>query len=221
MLALPAFSLVWTISNDLGTDVTLMVVGLHSMMFSFLGKEDRESPYHLAAIAGFVAFVMITFWSKLELRTLQAYTIPVGLGILVLLQMFRQRVQPYLRNQIRLVTLLGMLGSAAYYALADPRFPVAFNLTLLILCLLAMGLGGFLRIRMYVVMGFAGVLVNLASIIYRSFSGMDRSARMTVVGILVLLLGAGLVAGAIYYKTHRDALNKRLDDWRRRFGEWE
>ncbi len=221
MLALPAFSLVWTVANDLGTDVTLMVVGLHSLMFSFLGKDDRESPYHLAAIAGFVAFVMITFWSKLELRTLHAYTIPVGLGILVLLQMFRARVQPHLRSQIRLVTLVGMLGSAAYYALADPRYPVAFNLTLLILCLLAMGLGGFLRIRMYVVLGFAGVLVNLGSILYRSFSGMDRAARMTSVGILVLLLGAALVAGAIYYQTHRDALNKRLDGWRRRFGEWE
>ncbi|MHC4918151.1 MAG: hypothetical protein ACYTKC_01035 [Planctomycetota bacterium] len=221
MLALPAFSLGWTVANDLGTDVTLMVVGLHSLMFSFLGKDDRESPYHMAAIAGFVAFVMITFWSKLELRTLQAYVIPVGLGVLVLLQMFRARVQPLLRNQIRLATLLAMLGSAAYYALVDPRYPVAFNLTLLILCLLAMGLGGFLRIRMYVVLGFTGVVVNLGSILYRAFSGMERAARMTSVGILVLLLGAGLVAGAIYYKTHRDTVNRRIDDWRRRFGEWE
>ena len=146
---------------------------------------------------------------------------PDSLSAQDFLQQFWQRVQPHLRNQIRLVTLLGMLGSAAYYALADPRFPVVFNLTLLILCLLAMGLGGFLRIRMYVVIGFAGVLVNLGSIIYRSFSGMDRAARMTLVGILVLLLGAALVAGAIYYKTHREALNKRLDGWRRRFGEWE
>jgi len=221
MLALPAFSLAWTVANDLGTDVTLMVVGLHSLMLSFLGKDDRESPYHLAAIAGFVAFVMITFWSKLELRTLQAYVIPVGLGILVLLQMFREQVEAHLRNRIRLVTLLGMLGSAAYYALADPRYPVAFNLTLLVLCLLAMGLGGFLQIRVYVVLGFTGVVVTLGSIVHRAFSGMERAAQLTWVGTLVLLLGAALVAGAIYYKTHRDSLNQRLGEWRRRFGEWE
>jgi hypothetical protein len=198
-----------------------MVVGLHSLMFSFLGRDDRESPYHLLAIGGFVAFVMITFWSKLELRTLQAYILPTGLGILVLLQMFRERVEPHLRNQVRLVTLLGMLGSSGYYALADPRYPVAFHMTLLVLCLLAMGLGGFLQIRVYVVLGFAGVVVTLGSILYRAFSGMERAQRMTWVGTLVLLLGAALVAGAIYYKTHREAVNRRLAAWRRRFGEWE
>jgi len=91
----------------------------------------------------------------------------------------------------------------------------------LALCLLAMGLGGFLQIRVYVLLGFAGVVVTLASILYRAFSGMERAARLTWVGTLVLLLGAALVAGAIYYKTHREPLNRRIQDWRRRLGEWE
>ena len=119
------------------------------------------------------------------------------------------------------VTVLAMLGSSAYYAMVDARYPVGFNLTLLLLCLLAMGLGGFLRIRMYVTLGFTGVLVSLGSIIYRALSGLERSGRMTAVGILVLVIGAALVIGAIYYKTHREDWNSRIAAWRRRFGEWE
>ena len=41
------------------------------------------------------------------------------------------------------------------------------------------------------------------------------------VGLLVLLIGAALVAGAVYYQTHREALGQRIDQWRRRLGEWE
>ena len=70
-------------------------------------------------------------------------------------------------------------------------------------------------------LGFAGVVVALGSILYRAFSGMEKATRMTWVGTLVLLLGAALVMGAIYYKTHRETVNDRLLDWRRRFGEWE
>ncbi len=65
------------------------------------------------------------------------------------------------------------------------------------------------------------MLASLGSILYRSFAGLERAARMTSVGVLVLLLGIALVIGAIYYKTHRDSLNQRFDSWRRRFGEWE
>jgi hypothetical protein len=150
-----------------------------------------------------------------------AYVLPVGFGVLAVLQLFRDRVTPEHRNAVRLLTVLAMLGSSGFYALADPRHPVAFNATLLVLCLMAMGLGGFLRIRMYLSLGFAGVLVSLASIVYRTLVGLERSPRMAMIGALVLVVGAGLVIGALYYKTHRAALNARLDAWRRRFGEWE
>ena len=44
---------------------------------------------------------------------------------------------------------------------------------------------------------------------------------MTTAGVLVLVLGAVVVIGAIYYKTHKDQLNVRIDAWRRRLGEWD
>ena len=221
LFTLPAAALLWTLFNHLGSDTVLVVIAVHSVCFAYLGMEERDSPYNLVAVSGFVAFVMLVFWSKLELRVLHAYAIPTGLGILVLVQLFGHRMEPETRNRVRAVALLGMLGSAAYYALVDERYAVTFNVTLLLLCLGAMALGSFLRIRLYLTLGSAGVVVDLASIIFKALRHMDRGPRMTAVGLLVLLIGAALVAGAVYYQTHREALGQRIDQWRRRLGEWE
>ena len=44
---------------------------------------------------------------------------------------------------------------------------------------------------------------------------------LTAVGLLVLVVGAGVVVGAIYFKTHRERLGGKIDSWRKRFGDWE
>jgi hypothetical protein len=221
LCALPVAALSWTLIQGLGSDTALVLVGLYSVMFAYLGSEERDSPYNLVAVAGFVAFVLIVFWSKLELRVVHAYVIPVGLGVLALLQLAGDALASSTRNLVRGVTLLAMLGSAGYYALVDERYPVAFNVTLLLLCLAAMGLGSLLRIRLYLVLGATGVAVDLASIVFKVLVHMDRGPRMTAVGMLVLLLGAALVGGAIYYKTHRETFDAAMESWRRHLAEWE
>jgi hypothetical protein len=221
LLGLPVIAILWTLVHHLGTDVALVVVGLHSLMFAYVGRERRDSPYNLAALAGFVAFLLVIFWSKLHLRVLHAYVIPVGLAVLVLLHVFGRDLPADTRNRIRLVTMVAMLGSAAYYALVDDRHPLAFNVTLLFLCLASMALGSAMRVRLYVVLGFAGVAVDLASIVVKVLVHMDRGERMTSVGILVLLLGAALVGGAVYYKTHRDEIDEMTDGWRARLRGWD
>ncbi|MBM81940.1 MAG: hypothetical protein CMJ78_15310 [Planctomycetaceae bacterium] len=219
LLLLPVVALLWVLKNNLGTNTALMVVGLHSLMFSFLGKDDRESPYNIIATFGFIAFVLLTFWSKLNLRVVHAYTIPVGIGILVLLQMFRRHIATDARNRIRLLTLLVMIGSSGYYALSDSA--IEFHLTLIVMCLAAMGLGSFFRIRLYLILGFAGLMVDVTSIVFRVLREMPRSAQMTAIGSLVLLIGIGLVFGAIYYKTNQERINERLNRLRSGYGDWE
>jgi len=214
MLLLPALALVWVLVHGLGVNLALVVVGLHSVMFAYLGKDNRESPYNILALSGFVAFILVTFYSKLQFRAIHAYIIPVGLGVLVLQELFRSRTSPEARNWIRLVTLMAMLGSAAYYALTDDRHAITFNLTLILLALLAMGLGSFLRLRLYLAMGFAGLMVDLISILYKVLVHMERSARMTIIGIFVLAIGAFLVFGAIYYKTNKTSFDTWFNRWR-------
>jgi hypothetical protein len=221
LFTLPVVALVWVLYHNLGTNVALLVVGLHSLMFTFMGKDDRQSPYHLIGIAGFVSFVLIVFWSKLEFRILYAYTVPVGMGVLVMLQLFRDRIHQDTRNRIRLVTIMTMLGSAGYYALVDDRYPVAFNLSLILLCLAAMGLGSFFRIRLYLTLGFSMLLLDLVTIVGKVLTGMERGIQMTAVGSVVLLIGIALVFGAIYYKTHQATLTATADRWKDKFGGWE
>ena len=221
LCALPVIALGWVMGHGLGVDLALMVVGLHSVMFAYLGKDQRESPYNILALAGFVGFILLTFYSKLQLRALHAYLIPVGLGVLVLQELFKKRIHPDVQNWIRLVTLMVMLGSAGYYALADPSHAISFNLTMILLCLLAMGLGSVLRIRLYLALGFAGLMVDLVSLLYKVLVQMERSSRMTVVGCLVLLIGGILIFTAIYYKTNKARIDIWLDQWRSKLTEWQ
>jgi hypothetical protein len=221
MFALPAMALVWVIVHGLGVNMALLVVGLHSVLFAYLGRESRESPYNILALSGFVAFILMVFYSKFHLRAVHAYIIPVGLGVLVLQEIFRDRIKPDARNWIRLVTLMAMLGSSGYYALVDPRYPITFNLTMILLCLLGMGLGSFLRIRVYLAMSFAGLMVDLISILYKVLVQMERSARMTIIGSLVLVIGAILVFGAIYYKTNKAKFDAWVESWRARLAKWQ
>ena len=221
LFALPVVAMVWTVVHGLGTNVALLIVGIHSLVYAFLGKDDRESPYNLVAVAGFVGFVVLTFWSKLELRSMQAYAVPVAIGMLVLVQLFRARLSSQLVNQIRVAAALAIVGSAASEALIDDRYPIGFHVSLLLLSLAIMAIGSFLRVRVYLIAGAAGVLVGLASITYRGLAGLERAAQMSAIGLLVLVLGTGLVAGATYYKTHRDSAHATFEKWRRRLGEWD
>ena len=220
LCALPVVALVWVVVHGLGVNLALTIVGVHSVLFAFLGKDNRESPYNILALAGFVGFILLTFYSKLQLRVVHAYIIPVGLGLLVLQELFKKRIQPEAQNWIRLVVLMAMLGSTSYYALADTRHAITFNMTMILLCLLSMGLGTVLRIRLYLALGFAGLMVDLVSLLYKVLVLMERSARMTVVGSLVLLIGAILVFGAIYYKTSKSRIDALVSRWRLKLARW-
>jgi hypothetical protein len=221
LCALPVIALVWVVVHGLGVDLALMVVGLHSVMFAFLGKDNRESPYNILALAGFVGFILLMFYTKLQLRALHAYIIPAGLGVLVLQELFKKRIHPEAQNWIRLVALMAMMGSAGYYALADTSHAITFNLTMIFLCLLSMILGSLLLIRLYLALGFAGLMVDLISLLYKVLVLMERSARMTVVGSLVLLIGAILVFGAIYYKTSKSRIDVMVSKWRLKLAQWQ
>jgi hypothetical protein len=143
------------------------------------------------------------------------------MGVLVMLQLFRDRIHRDTRNRIRLVTIMTMLGSAGYYALVDDSNPVTFNLSLILLCLAAMGLGSFFRIRLYLTLGFSMLLIDLVTIVSKVLYRQERGIQMTAVGSVVLLIGIALVFGAIYYKTHQTKLTATADRWREKFGGWE
>jgi hypothetical protein len=221
LCAMPILALVWTLSHHLGTNTLLQLVGLYSMIFVFMGKDDKESPYHIVAVSGFVAFLLILFWNKLEVRVIHAYIIPVGIGVLVLLQMFSERIKPQVRNQVRFITLMAMLGSSGYYVLIGSDINIIYVMIFGILGLFAMILGSILKIRLYLLLGFTGLIVDICVIFCKLVIKMQRNTQMTIVGSLVLVFGVAIVAGAIFYKTHREKIMEFIDNIRNKLQSWE
>jgi hypothetical protein len=218
---LPVLQCVWLVSTRMGADLTLLVIGVQSMLFAWQGGGRRDSPYNAVAMLGFVGFICLLFWAKLDLRCVQAYTIPSGLGVLGLVWLFGQHLPRELRNAVRLVTVLTMLGSCGYYALLDASYPLGFHLTMIVLCLAVMALGPVLRVQLYLYLGFAGFATDLAALVVKQFRGFDRSIQMMGVGGGLLMFGVAVVGGAILYKTHRELIVARLAQVRARLGAWE
>jgi hypothetical protein len=199
----------------------MLIVFVNSLLWVWSGRDGQHPLFNGLAVGGFVATVLMLFWGHLRLHALQAYVIPVGSGILILLRLFHERVERQVRNAVRMVVLLAMLGTAAYEALTADAHSVVFHLTFLLLSLAAMGLGGWLGVRLYLLLGFTGALVDLASIAATVFRGLDRGIQMTVLGLVVLLLGVAFVTGAVVYKTRRAEIQARLAEWKKRLAQWE
>ena len=141
--------------------------------------------------------------------------------MLGLVWLFGEHLPPPLRNVVRLVTVLAMLGSCGYYALLDNRYPVGFHLTMILLCLAVMALGPLLRVQIYLYFGFAGFATDLVALVVKQFQAFDRSVQMMGIGALLLLLGMAIVGGAILYKTRRNAILAFAARVRTRLGDWE
>ena len=214
---LPILQCVWLVYNRMNADLTLVVIGVQAILFAWHGGGKKDSPYNAISMLGFVGFVCLLFWSKLDLRCVQAYTIPCGLGVLGLVWLFGEHMTSGLRTMVRFVTVSVMLGSCGYYALLDNSYPIGFHLTMLVLCLVVMALGPLLRVQIYLYIGFAGFATDLIALVVKQFHALDRSIQMMGIGALLLLLGIAVVGGAILYKTRHEAIlafiNKVLGKW--------
>ena len=96
-----------------------------------MGKDERHSPFQGLAVAGFVAVLLLLFWTRLELRDLQAYVIPVGAGVLVLLHLYHDRVAVATRNAIRALVLAVLLASSGLQVLTRAHPGLGLHLSLL------------------------------------------------------------------------------------------
>ena len=193
------------------------------MIFVFMGKDDKESPYNIAGVAGFLCFVLTVFWGKLHLSMFHAYVIPTGLAVMLLLHLFREKVRADIRNQVRFVVIMAMIISAAYYAFADKTYSWLQIAILGILCIASMGLGSLLRVRVYLFLGFGGVIATLAIALTKAFTlyAIDRNIKMTIIGTFVFVTGAVLVGGAVLIKTHSEQIQAFIAKCKKLLGDWE
>ena len=84
-----------------------------------------------------------------------------------------------------------------------------------------MALGGFLRVRLYVMMGLGVLMLDLASLAAKALFGMESQTRMTWIGLGVFGLGAFIVGLGVYHKGRHAEIEGRLARWRDRFSSGE
>ena len=82
-------------------------------------------------------------------------------------------------------------------------------------------MGSFFRIRLYFSTGIAGFLITLASVATHHILSLNKNTQMTIMGVAFLLMGAALVFGHLYYKTHQENVLGKIKKWRQRLGVWE
>ena len=221
LIILPVFAMIWTIVHKLGVNITLLVIGLNSMIYAYYGNDDHESPFNIAAVIGFVIFLILLLWTKLEIHYLHSYVIPVAIGTLAISQLLKKSLSHETLTIIRVVSIAAIAGCSGYYALIDPAHPIIFNFTMIIICIALMISGSFFRIKSYLFIGFCGLIIDVFSIFYKIISGFDRTYKMTTMGILLLLLGATLVIGAAYYKTNKNRIDEFINKIRETLNSWE
>lgn len=220
LAVLPLMTLSWIMLHGLGTDLALIAIALHSVGFAWLGRGHGGRSFQALACVGFVALALLAVWSKFDVRVLHAYAVPVGIGVLSLVHLFSDQLSQEQRNRISGVTLVAMLGSSAWHTFFDHSYPLLFHLSLFVIGLSMLVAGGLLRIRQYTWIGFAGMLLALSSLIVFGLSQVERGLRMSLIGALVLLIGALLVGGTILLKARREQIIAWLDQQRQRFGDW-
>jgi len=108
-------------STASASNMALLVVGLHSVLFAYLGRESREIALQHSGTVRIRRVYLDGFLFEAPSARHSRLRHSGWPWLLVLQEIFRDRIKPDARNSIRLVTLMAMLGSAGYYALVDPR----------------------------------------------------------------------------------------------------
>jgi hypothetical protein len=218
---IPALQCFWLIYTRMNADLTLLVIGVQAILFAWHGGGKKDSPYNAISMLGFVGFVCLLFWSKFDLRCVQAYTIPCGLGVLGLVWLFGEHMTTSLRSAVRSITVVIMIGSCGYYSLLDDTYPIAFHFIMLTLCLIVMALGPLLRVQLYLYIGFAGFAMDLIALMIKQFQSLNHSLQMMGIGALLLLFGIAVVAGAVFYKTRHEVIMAFVSKVRAKLEKWE
>lgn len=186
--------------------VTFAIVGV-----TFAADAAVRRILRLGYLAG--GTFVVTIWAVLlffEVNELQAYVIPLGLGLLALGWNERRRGGQRTYLWPTLLGLLILMGSAFFQSL-DAVF---YAVLLLLESLAALAWGMRIHSRGFVQLGVLSLLANAIAQFGPSFVDLPRWIQLGVIG--TILLGGGLAA--LFRREQLLAARKRLtDEWR----QWE
>ncbi|MBI4865365.1 MAG: hypothetical protein HY816_00295 [Candidatus Wallbacteria bacterium] len=195
------------------TTENILMVLVSGAFYSSASLDPRHYGLRFLAAALYnVGLGMV--WIRLEFVSWQAYVSPVGMTLLWATELERDAFSPQMRNRLRLLASLLVLGAPALEFAS--RQSVANMLNLAAICVAAIFGGIWMRVRVFLYFGavlLAGDLLGFA---------VSRSIEAELSAVWMLLSAGGLViAVAAFFEKKRAELAEKLGRWKVALESWD
>jgi hypothetical protein len=190
-----------------------LLVGLAAHFAAMARRPDLRHPLSVLSAVAFNAALLVA-WQGTGAGELQYYVIPASLSALVLLRLFHDQLSSVARARLRALAITVLYGAAAWKPLVfDETWAM---LLCALVCVLGVAAGVASRIRSYVYLGTAFLVVTVSANLVRS--GM-RDHRLGAV--FLSALGLLVVGFMVLLSAQRAELLKRYERVRQLLGGWE
>ena len=209
-LILPVIGLA-TLSADVSWSnaiIAMCTSATYAMVAKVSGSKWAAS---LAALAFDLAAALM--WLQMGLSSPQIYALPVSVSLLVLAQIYRRDLSPAALGNIRVgaLMLVYLSGFVTVMAFDAPHHA----LIMAVACAAGVLFGAAMRIRSYLLLGSAFLVVDLATNIVRFGLRGQTAATVVLVG-----LGSAIIACLVTWTLNRDHLETRVRRMAVEIGSW-
>jgi hypothetical protein len=174
---------------------------LAAAFYFWRGLEEKRTGLHL--LAGFILNIALALlWRDLNWTDEQFYMVPIGLSVLVFVELLKREIPESFHNPLRYAGALAILVSPTLHIVHGSWVHVfCLMVASVFIALLAIGL----RIRALLYTGTAFLLADLAAML--ALQGLNNKNVLWFAG---LALGAGIIALGAYCEKHRELLQSRM-----------
>jgi hypothetical protein len=190
-----------------------LLVGLSAQFAALARRPELRGPLSLFSATAFNVALVVA-WQGTGAGEPQYYVIPAAVSVLVLLRIFRDQLSDEARARLRALALTALYGAAAWKPLVfDETWAM---LVCALVCVLGVAVGVATRIRSYVYLGTAFLVVTVSANLVRY--GL-RDHRLGAV--FLSALGLMVVGFMVLLSSKRAELLQRYERVRQLLGGWE
>ncbi|MEO8496094.1 MAG: hypothetical protein ABI614_13570, partial [Planctomycetota bacterium] len=170
--------------------------------FYFWQAIERQSKGFAVLSAAILNVAICLLWSELRCTDPQYYMIPVGITILVLVEVLKREIPAAWHNPLRYAGALTILVSPTFH-IVDATWLHLIALMVLSTLVLLVSIG--LRLRALMYTGAAFLLADLVAMVI--FGGLEHPNLLWIAGIS---FGGAIIALGAYCENNREKLLQRM-----------
>lgn len=170
-------------------------------MYFHLALITRQRRFAIAALS-ILNITLMLLWHSLNLTDVQFYLVPIGLSVIALAELLKERLPRPFQNQLRYLGALTILVSPVFEILDGSWLHL---MTLMVFCVVVILLAIGLRVRALMYTGSAFLLADLVAMVVRS--SIDHPGTLWICGVV---FGAAVIALAAFCENHRDRVLQRI-----------